>query len=820
MTSQNMPNQWFDAKDESKVTREAYIEFRLKQYKSTTLRDDSLWEVFHEDFESWKDSTFSKADSYVLYELRDFLRKNGMEVDYIASPRVQATQKEIKPRYRKSRYKSLDDNGDIDDNSDAPMTKQISDLAKFYLNGQNKYGGEDLYDFLDQKGRAADYYCEEIIGNASSIKQMVEMIKLHFETNERTQAFLKVWRGTTLQKIITNNPNKNRLECLELLLNYFWKTKQGLPDIYRTDTTLKDALINAGRGTPECSFALYDPAQTFEGLSAKLRSSIGTAMDVKQSSLQESYQMMTQPEIYWTDRKYFGQGRSRGQGFGRKEPHVFRGNTNINSLGIGRGRRREGRQGCWSTKHPQEERQLAYSRFCTQYTHSSEPNLANFQGFLANYEGIHGIEDLVVKQDKDKDIDIDEAQYILDNMQIEDEFQEDDSETVTYFSDDLGKLNGIQILTHLQDHSVWHFITKSDPFEEVSIQQAHINDVFSFDGRYNGGVFQGIMPDTGAAGVSTVGKPQFRGILQDQHSFDCEPALVSAFGLFTGLILGLADRATTVFKRDVAIVTQNIFNNSISDSNSEPSNFEEEDYIKINNNVSRSSELLLPPPLVSYPTYESFRFAIRAWTKEQGYDLVVKQTKSFNSKISEEDLFPQDKLSDGIWLVADDRQNPEGSWSTKYKNSEQGSKHNHGPEFGIANHRRYDRDGESLNEIRGHIRTGVTTAQSMTMLRLKFPTLVQSKSDISNVKTRFRQETLKSMAALLLSLQKNSFFTMYTVDDDNNLHQTFIDHPKPIELFRKFNNILILDCTYKTNRYRKPLLNICGMTGLKILLIF
>ncbi|POS84492.1 hypothetical protein EPUL_004351, partial [Erysiphe pulchra] len=446
MTSQNMPNQWFDVKDESKATHEAvntYIEFRLKQYKSTTLRDDSLWEVFHEDFESWIDSTFSKADSYALYDLRDYLRQNGVfvetgrgkrlsvglakvlqeedphkwtpteikdqieksvlnsrwnkpkiEVDYIASPRVEATQKEIKPRYRQSRVN-------------------------------------------DERVR------EE----------------------QRRQ-------------------KEPQLECLELLLNYFWKIKQGLPDIYRTDTSLKDALINACRGIPECSFALYDPAQSFEGLSAQLRSSIGTAMDIKQSSLQESYQMMTQPEIYWTDRKYFGQGRGRGQGFGRKEPHVFRENANINALGRGRGRRREvgvygpdfqqrqkkcyvcNKQGCWSTKHPQEERQLAYSRFRTQYTHSTEPNIAIFQGFLANYEGIHGIEDLVEKQDKDKDID--EAQYILDNMQIEDEFQEDDSETGVYFSDDFGKLNGIQILTHLQDQSVWHSITKSDPFEEVS----------------------------------------------------------------------------------------------------------------------------------------------------------------------------------------------------------------------------------------------------------------------------------------------------------------------------------------------------------------
>ncbi|KAI6244532.1 hypothetical protein HI914_07279 [Erysiphe necator] len=303
------------------------------------------------------------------------------------------------------------------------MTKQTSDLAKFYFNDQNKYGGEDLYDFLDQKvvifhdycekvglprsqhhwafsimlkGRAAGYYYDEIVGNASSIKQMIEMIKLHFETGERTQALLKVWRETTLHKIFTDDPDKNRLE---------WRGR--------------------GRGK---------------------------------------------------------EGRAYGSDFQQRQKKCYVG----------------GKRGCWSTEYPQEVRRMAYSRFCTQYTHSSEPN-------LANYEGIQGIEDLV----EDKDKDVDETQYILDNMHIEDEFKEDDFETEAYFSDDLGRLNGIQILTHLQNQSVWHLVRISDPFEEASIQETQANDILSFDGRYNEGVFQGIMPDTGVAGVSTVGKPQF-----------------------------------------------------------------------------------------------------------------------------------------------------------------------------------------------------------------------------------------------------------------------------------------------------------------------
>lgn len=116
--------------------------------------------------------------------------------------------------------------------------------------------------------------------------------------------------------------------------------------------------------------------------------------------------------------------------------------------------------------------------------------------------------------------------------------------------------------------------------------------------------------------------------------------------------------------------------------------------------------------------------------------------------------------------------------------------------------------------IRGYFGTSVATAELMAILRLKFLSLSQPKSEISNFKRRFRQETLifmTNMAAVLLCI-KNSFFTKYTVDDDSYLHQLSLAYPKSIELYIKFNGIPIFDCTYKANRHGKPLFKICGVT--------
>ena len=44
----------------------------------------------------------------------------------------------------------------------------------------------------------------------------------------------------------------------------------------------------------------------------------------------------------------------------------------------------------------------------------------------------------------------------------------------------------------------------------------------------------------------------------------------------------------------------------------------------------------------------------------------------------------------------------------------------------------------------------------------------------------------------------------------------FWAHPMAIELLNVFSHVLIMDCTYKTNRYRYPLLEIVGVTSTEL----
>lgn len=53
----------------------------------------------------------------------------------------------------------------------------------------------------------------------------------------------------------------------------------------------------------------------------------------------------------------------------------------------------------------------------------------------------------------------------------------------------------------------------------------------------------------------------------------------------------------------------------------------------------------------------------------------------------------------------------------------------------------------------------------------------------------------------------------YTNPKTNRLERLFFAHPDSIEIYKKHPEVVLLDCTYKTNRFRMPLLNICAVTG-------
>src|SRR5436190_14825550 len=67
---------------------------------------------------------------------------------------------------------------------------------------------------------------------------------------------------------------------------------------------------------------------------------------------------------------------------------------------------------------------------------------------------------------------------------------------------------------------------------------------------------------------------------------------------------------------------------------------------------------------------------------------------------------------------------------------------------------------------------------------------------------------------MLHKLEKGKFKFNYQLDQDGYITLLFFAHLESLILLKQYPEVLLMDCTYKTNRFRMPLLDILGCTGL------
>jgi hypothetical protein len=418
----------------------------------------------------------------------------------------------------------------------------VEAITRQYSNTDDKYGG-GLYDDLDTKlvrfydvcekvglqehqfhiafslmlkGKAEKFYFTRIKGKARDFPTMVGMMRAHFDTEENRQRSISEWREATFPRIIAQNPEKSRSECLEILFETLEKIQPGLPPEHRSETTLREQTINACRGVEECKFSIYRPASTLEGVQAELRSAVANATLSPQSGQFQAHEEYDVHDQHWTDRTYGGRGRgySRG-GYSQRRGSYGYGNNRELPPFRGSGPRRSyrgsrqghqgsrqgrcyvcGRQGCWSKYHTGEERKRSLDNFRKQhyFTTGRTATPQDFQTFISDFEGAEEIEG-------PDDSDWHDPTQMLADMTIEDIEHEG-------FLTELGEVDGARIISILNDQSTYHFFTKDDIFQQRQAD-GQAMDVFTLDNRYSSDTFQGIMPDTGASGVSSAGEPQF-----------------------------------------------------------------------------------------------------------------------------------------------------------------------------------------------------------------------------------------------------------------------------------------------------------------------
>ncbi|MBW0540868.1 hypothetical protein O181_080583 [Austropuccinia psidii MF-1] len=106
-------------------------------------------------------------------------------------------------------------------------------------------------------------------------------------------------------------------------------------------------------------------------------------------------------------------------------------------------------------------------------------------------------------------------------------------------------------------------------------------------------------------------------------------------------------------------------------------------------------------------------------------------------------------------------------------------------------------------------------AQLCSQRESERPVIIQ---DIYNQVKKINKDKLKGrrpIDALIDTLKQENFVCSYERDSEGHITSLFFTHPLPIKLLHGLPHFILMDCTYKTNKYKTPLFQIVGFSSTK-----
>jgi hypothetical protein len=171
-------------------------------------------------------------------------------------------------------------------------------------------------------------------------------------------------------------------------------------------------------------------------------------------------------------------------------------------------------------------------------------------------------------------------------------------------------------------------------------------------------------------------------------------------------------------------------------------------------------------------------------------------------------------------------QNEDGSYDLQHRQGIQFRTHNHGPTNNPGVHYQHRRlRGSALEHAKALIAAGLEIKDIITVLsaseHVDVPPIA---SDITNLMQKLQALELNgntSIDALKATMHEQGWIFEHEVDaQTGRLTHLFMASKACLEYAKKHPDILIMDATYKTNRFEMPLLNIIGKLLSSIQILF
>ena len=154
------------------------------------------------------------------------------------------------------------------------------------------------------------------------------------------------------------------------------------------------------------------------------------------------------------------------------------------------------------------------------------------------------------------------------------------------------------------------------------------------------------------------------------------------------------------------------------------------------------------------------------------------------------------------------------AWSLKHRLDKQFSLHNHMPSKHPSAHPVHRRlSTTDANKVSALSNAGVSPKDIRTFLHQNSDSLATQQDIYNQIAVAKREifEGQSNINALASQMEKDGFCCRIQLAQDNRVTAVFFAHPDSLSYLKAYPDVLLLDCTYKTNKYKMPLLDIIGV---------
>ncbi|KAL2886392.1 mutator-like element transposase [Ceratocystis lukuohia] len=237
------------------------------------------------------------------------------------------------------------------------------------------------------------------------------------------------------------------------------------------------------------------------------------------------------------------------------------------------------------------------------------------------------------------------------------------------------------------------------------------------------------------------------------------------------------------------------------------------------------------PPEGTYESRQALIAAANAWAKPRGYAFVTRRSKKTTTgrtkavvacdrtqNLPDPSAIRKRRTSSrvtGCKFSVLAKESPDRhSWTLVHRPGKEYAQHNHPPSddpSGHPTHRALRKEDRS--KISDLVAAGAPPRNIRTYIYTTSDTLATAqdiRNEIKAVKQGLRQGQ-SSIQALIEQLTEEGFRYQVRVNSENHLTALFFAHPDSIAYLQENPDVLLLDCTYKTNQYAMPLLDMIGV---------